>query len=165
MAVWQDDETVKLLELWGEESVQASLEGCIRNITIYDKIAAELTSCGYQRTGMQCRERVKKLKKDYKKMKDNLNETGNKRKVCKFYEQINCILKDRPSTKPTVVLDSSNYDVDNVGELSDSGELQSCVLSSSNSLKTNEYKSENSEKPKEISENDEPVEKSRWTEI
>jgi len=36
MAVWQDDEMAKLLELWAEESVQASLEGCIRNITIYD---------------------------------------------------------------------------------------------------------------------------------
>jgi len=56
MAVWQDDEMEKLLELWGVESVQASLEGCIRNITIYDKIAVELTSCGYQRKGMQCRE-------------------------------------------------------------------------------------------------------------
>jgi len=25
MAVWQDDETAKLLELWGEENMQASL--------------------------------------------------------------------------------------------------------------------------------------------
>jgi len=32
----------------GEESVQASLEGCVRNIVIYDKIATEFTSCGYQ---------------------------------------------------------------------------------------------------------------------
>ncbi|XP_065893653.1 uncharacterized protein [Dysidea avara] len=158
MAVWQDDETTKLLELWGEESVQASLEGCIRNITIYDKIAAELTSCGYQRTGMQCRERVKKLKKDYKKTKDNLNETGNKRKLCKFYEQINCILEDRPSTKPAIVLDSSDYDVDKAAELPDSGELQSCIAGSSNDLKTNEDKLK---KPEEISENDEPVEKDK----
>ena len=36
----------------GKESVQALLESCI----ISNKIAAELTSCGYQRTGMQCQE-------------------------------------------------------------------------------------------------------------
>ena len=107
MAVWLDDETLKLLELWGEESVQTTLEGCTSNKSIYDKIAAELNSSGYTRTGLQCRERIKKLKKDYKKTKDNLNETGNKRKICKFYEQINDILGDRPSTKPAIVIDSS----------------------------------------------------------
>ena len=42
---------------------------------------------------------------------------GNKRKVCMFYKQINCILEDRPLTKPAVVLNSSIYDVDKVGEL------------------------------------------------
>jgi len=42
--------------------------------------------------------------------------------------------KDRSSTKPAIVLDSSVYDV----ELSNSGELQRCIPSSSNNLKTNE---------------------------
>jgi len=38
------------------------------------------------------------------KVKDNLKEMGNEWKSCEFYEQTNCILKDRPSTKPAVVL-------------------------------------------------------------
>jgi len=36
----------------GKESVQALLQCCIIN----NKIAAEFTLCGYQRTGMQCQE-------------------------------------------------------------------------------------------------------------
>jgi len=99
---------IKRRNYWGEESVQASLEGCVRNIVIYDKIATELTLCGYQRMEAQCQERVKKLKKDYKRTKDNLNETGNKRKICKFYEELNDILADKTSTKPVIVIDSSD---------------------------------------------------------
>ena len=91
----------------GEESVQTTLEGCTRNKNIYDKLAAELTSSGYTRMGLQCREWIKKLKKDYKKTKDNLNETENKWKICKFYEQLSDILGDRPSTKPAIVINSS----------------------------------------------------------
>ena len=63
---------------------------------------------------------------------------GNKQIVYKFYEQINCVLKDAPSNKPVIVLDSSDYDVDKAGELSNSGELQRYIPSSSNNLKTNE---------------------------
>ena len=69
MAVWQDDETLMLLELWGEESVQTTLEGCIRSKTIYGKITAELSSIGYTRTGVQRRERIKKLKRTTNRLK------------------------------------------------------------------------------------------------
>ena len=31
MALWEDGETLKLLKLWSEESVQALLEGSVRN--------------------------------------------------------------------------------------------------------------------------------------
>ena len=36
MAVWQEEETIKLLDLWSEESVQTLVEGCTRNKIIYD---------------------------------------------------------------------------------------------------------------------------------
>ena len=61
---------------------------------------------GYTRTGVQCRERIKKLKQDYKKTKDSLNLTGNKRKQCKFFNELNDILGDWPSTKPATVIDT-----------------------------------------------------------
>ena len=106
MALWEESETLKLLELWSEESVQALLEGSARSKNVYDKLASDLSRYGYTRTGVQCRERIKKLKKDYKKTKDNLNLTGNKRKQCKFFDELNDILGDRPSTKPATVIDT-----------------------------------------------------------
>ena len=39
--------SLMLLRLWGEKSVHTTLEGCTRNKSIYDKIAAELTLSGY----------------------------------------------------------------------------------------------------------------------
>lgn len=35
-----------------------------------------MTEVGYSRTGIQCREKIKKLKVDYRKTKDSNNETG-----------------------------------------------------------------------------------------
>ena len=31
MAVWADQEVLKLVQLWGEDSVQEQLDGCKRN--------------------------------------------------------------------------------------------------------------------------------------
>ena len=84
-ATWSDGETFKLVELWGDEEIQALLEGCARNKHLYDKIAARMVEAGYERNGVQCRDKIKKLKGEFKKIKDNNNETGRKRKVWKFY--------------------------------------------------------------------------------
>ena len=37
---WSDEETFKLVELWGKE-IQVLLEGCTRNKHVYDRIAQE----------------------------------------------------------------------------------------------------------------------------
>uniref|UniRef100_A0A1X7UXT6 Uncharacterized protein n=1 Tax=Amphimedon queenslandica TaxID=400682 RepID=A0A1X7UXT6_AMPQE len=59
--IWCDEECDKLLELWVEEGIQAQLEGCTRNKHTYEKIS---------------KEKIKKLKKDYKKVKDKNTLTG-----------------------------------------------------------------------------------------
>ncbi len=76
MATWSDSETFKLIEIWGEDTIQAQLEGCRRNKEIYEKIARDLSDAGYQRTADQCREKVKKLKSEYRKVKDGHYKTG-----------------------------------------------------------------------------------------
>ena len=63
-SVWIDEECHKLLELWGEDSIQAQLEGFTRNNHIYEKIAKSMEDSGYIKTDVQCREKIKKLKKD-----------------------------------------------------------------------------------------------------
>lgn len=106
MAFWSDKETVKLIEIWGEEAIQEQLEGCKRNRDVYDKIAREMSKAGFTRTGLQCREKIKKLKGEYKKVKDKNKETGNNRKTCKFYEELDVVLGHKPATRPPVIRDT-----------------------------------------------------------
>lgn len=65
-----------------------------------------LAEKGLNRSLVQCREKVKKLKKDYRKIVDNNNVTGRKRKSCKFFDELDKILAAKPATKPTLVISS-----------------------------------------------------------
>ena len=102
---WTDDETLKLINFWGDEVVQVLMEGCSRNRHVYERLARELENAGYKRTWVQCRDKIKKLKGEYKKIKYH-NETRRERKVWKFYESIDCIIGTRPAMQPAVVIDT-----------------------------------------------------------
>ena len=66
-----------------------------------------MTEAGYDQSGVQCRDKIKKLKGEYKKIKDSNNETGRNRKTWTFYDPMNEILRNKPVTRPAVVIDSS----------------------------------------------------------
>ena len=66
---------LKLIKLWSEEAIQEQLEGCKKNKDVYDKLARLMEEAGYQRSGQQCRDKIKKLKGDYRKVKDHNNIT------------------------------------------------------------------------------------------
>ena len=76
MATWTEEETVQLIDLWGEESVQEHLERCSNNRNVYEKIATEMRAAGYERTAVQCRDKIKKLRAEYKRAKDRNGLTG-----------------------------------------------------------------------------------------
>ena len=57
---WTEQETLLLIDLWGKESVQVQIEGCARNKEVYAKLAARMQEEGYNRSGTQCREKIKK---------------------------------------------------------------------------------------------------------
>ena len=146
MAAWTRQETMKLIEVWGRENIHAQLEDCKQNQRVFETIARELQSEGYDRSYQQCREKVNKLKQEYK-IKDKLNKTGESgRKHLKswdFFDLLDSILGHKPATHPQVVVDtlaeiedaneSNNDDVlESVGDEIDKGEDCS-VLESENS--------------------------------
>ena len=106
MASWTDEETFKLVEIWGDDRIQAQLEGCKRNKEVYERIAREMAVAGYEKTAEQCREKAKKLKAEYRKLKDKHNKTGQGRKTWKFLEAMDRVLADKPATRPPVLLDT-----------------------------------------------------------
>ena len=45
---WSDEETLKLIELWGDDRVQAELEGCKRTKQVYERVSREMVRAGQQ---------------------------------------------------------------------------------------------------------------------
>ncbi|KAF6735239.1 Zinc finger and SCAN domain-containing protein 29 [Oryzias melastigma] len=60
---WSDEETLYLLDIWGKDSVQRALKGCLKNRHIFTQIAQKMAERGYLRTAEQCQTRIKRLKK------------------------------------------------------------------------------------------------------
>ncbi|XP_016303058.1 uncharacterized protein LOC107658878 isoform X1 [Sinocyclocheilus anshuiensis] len=86
---WSDRETQALLDIWGDDRVQHSLMSCPKNRHIYRYISKRMMALGFNRTGVQCHSRVKRLKSQF--YYDGKEE-------CKFYDQLErIILKDRTS--------------------------------------------------------------------
>ena len=67
MANWSEQDTLKLIHTWSEDSIQAMLEGSKRNKDVYRKISQEMESAGYCKTGEQCSTKMKKLRYKYNK--------------------------------------------------------------------------------------------------
>lgn len=59
---WSDQETRTLLEVWGEDSVQLSLRGCLKNRHVFEYISEKMNDQGFIRTTEQCYSRIKRLK-------------------------------------------------------------------------------------------------------
>lgn len=59
---WSDQETRTLLEIWGEDNVQLTLRGCLKNRHVFDYISEKMGDGGYIRSSEQCYTRIKRLK-------------------------------------------------------------------------------------------------------
>ena len=81
MATWSKEETLRLMEIWGDDRIQAQLEGTHRNNDVYTKIAREMSEAGFERTFQQCRDKLKKCKGKYRKLKDKQGRTGEGRLI------------------------------------------------------------------------------------
>lgn len=68
-APWSDEETLHLLDIWGKDSVQRALKGCLKNRHIFTQIAQKMSERGYMRSVEQCQTRIKRLKKYYRQNK------------------------------------------------------------------------------------------------
>ena len=52
------------------------MEGCSRNKQVYEKIVVRMVEAGFERKVVQCGDKIKKkLKDEYKKIKENYNLT------------------------------------------------------------------------------------------
>jgi len=66
---------------------------------------------GYKRACAQIREKLKRLMRSYKQVKDNDNLSGRGRKSLSFAMEVDEKMGDRPITKPPIFMDNSDADV------------------------------------------------------
>ncbi|XP_077363412.1 uncharacterized protein LOC144007546 [Festucalex cinctus] len=92
---WTDEEVQALLSIYGDDETQRHFESATRNDKVYQLITAKLAELSIFHTQKQVREKLKKLKQDYKKLKDHNNRSGNDRKINKWYERLDVILGHR----------------------------------------------------------------------
>ena len=114
---------MKLLAIWADDRVQAQLEGCHHNKEVYERMVKLLREEGYITTYEQCREKLKKLKAEYRKIKDKKGKTGEGKKDWDFFEPIDAVLGHKPATQPAVVIDTltdNDVDLDGVESVSES---------------------------------------------
>ena len=135
MVVWSDPETLKLIKLWSDDDVQCQLEGSKRNRAVFESISRGLNEAGFERSANQSCEKIKKLKVEYKKVKDNNNQTGNNRKMCKFFDKLDNVLGSKPATRPPILVDSFDSCVNNSSDNQNSDDDRD---SSSGSASNNE---------------------------
>ncbi|XP_056126055.1 zinc finger protein with KRAB and SCAN domains 2-like [Rhinichthys klamathensis goyatoka] len=95
---WSNEEVQTFLCLVAEERIQRELDGATRNEKVYQEISELLSTHGYNRTFQQCREKLKKLKSDYRAVKDHNGRSGSNRKSWKWYEQMDGIYGHRPAS-------------------------------------------------------------------
>uniref|UniRef100_A0A3Q3SDZ1 ATP-dependent (S)-NAD(P)H-hydrate dehydratase n=1 Tax=Mastacembelus armatus TaxID=205130 RepID=A0A3Q3SDZ1_9TELE len=121
--LWSDVETRTLLNIWGEQDIQAALDGNFRNSFVYRDVSRRLGAMGFERTPEQCRVRIKSLKRQYLLAKEgNLRNNGQYHKICKFYDAMERILSNRPATDPQEFIESGAGGEEAVDGLEEDGD-------------------------------------------
>ena len=122
---WSREETFRLISIWSEDVIQEQLEGCRRNSSVYRKIADGLREAGFSRTLEQCRDKIKKLKAEYKKIRDKRDTTGQGRyPEWEFFDALDEVLGPKHSTEPPVLLESFQSDRSQISDIGPDDETQ-----------------------------------------
>ena len=59
-----------------------------------------MSAAGYNRTLVQRRDKIKKVRAEYRKVKDHNSESGRERKDLSYFDKLDAILGHRPATQP-----------------------------------------------------------------
>ncbi|XP_067284024.1 uncharacterized protein [Pseudorasbora parva] len=96
--LWSVDEVRTFLSLVAEERIQRDLNGMTRNEKVFKEVAQLLAAHGYHRTYKQCRDKLKKLKSNYRTIKEHNSRSGSKRSTWKWFDQMDAIYRRKPAS-------------------------------------------------------------------
>lgn len=56
---------------WANPAVQEELRRNVRNNAVYNSLSSKLASLGFNKSAQKCKEKIKKLKQDYRRVKNS----------------------------------------------------------------------------------------------
>ena len=93
---WTARQAEVLVSLW-VENFEALESSCCNQV--WPKLVNKVCSLGPTKTLKQCKVKIRNLKDAYKKCKDENKQSGNERRSCAFYEELNRVLSVRNVVK------------------------------------------------------------------
>lgn len=118
MEKWTDHEVQVLLSIYSDDEVQRQLKSANRNSRVYQKISSRLAELGIHHSAQRCREKIKKMKQDYKRIKECNNVSGTSRRTSKWFECLDAILgaTSAYSEMNEMMLEGMNGEKDDIDE-------------------------------------------------
>ncbi|XP_071082259.1 uncharacterized protein [Haliotis cracherodii] len=90
-ANWQNHEIESLLNIWSKKDIQNELGNMHQNLPVYEKISSQLSSMGINRSAISCRDKIKKLKFKYRRIRE---KKGYRKNSFKFFDILRSVLGD-----------------------------------------------------------------------
>ncbi|XP_052008078.1 myb/SANT-like DNA-binding domain-containing protein isoform X2 [Xyrauchen texanus] len=109
---WSVDEISALLNIWADENVQRQIDGVCRNEEVIKYIVAELSKLCIKRTTVQVREKLKKLRAQYKSVKTHNGQSGAQRKNFPWFKIMDGVLGHRHAVSEETTHDTIAVTVD-----------------------------------------------------
>lgn len=82
---WSYSEVQTFLQIIGDEEVQRSLYGAVRNGKVFRQVSERMAARGFYRSPDQCRIKCKKLRCEYRKAKLQNEQSAANRKTWKWF--------------------------------------------------------------------------------
>ncbi|MEQ2194690.1 hypothetical protein XENOCAPTIV_001635, partial [Xenoophorus captivus] len=87
-AVWTTEEVDALLTKWAEEHVQEQLKSTQGDERVYAQLSSELATQGFDKTTSQCRTKLRLLKQEYERIKEQKDSKAQKSKWFAIMEKV-----------------------------------------------------------------------------
>uniref|UniRef100_A0A7N6AKJ6 Myb/SANT-like DNA-binding domain-containing protein n=1 Tax=Anabas testudineus TaxID=64144 RepID=A0A7N6AKJ6_ANATE len=95
MVNWSYEETRALIAVWSEEKIQQDLQVSVRNEKVYREVSGRLAALGMSRSAKQCRQKIKKLKQEYRKIKIGHRSGSNSSRTTVWFAIMDDILSSQ----------------------------------------------------------------------
>ncbi|XP_066474079.1 myb/SANT-like DNA-binding domain-containing protein 7 [Tiliqua scincoides] len=105
---WTYPEVIDLLVIWREREIQQELQRSHRNIETFQVVASKMAKRGHKRSALECRSKIKTLKRDYRIAKAN-NSPGKGHLAWLFYDRLDHLLANDANIPPPDTLPSFSH--------------------------------------------------------